>query len=253
MDLHLIHFRVSHYNEKVRWALDHKRLPHTREARIPGLHIRRARKLTQQTKLPILVLDGKPLAGSAQIVAELERLHPEPALFPADEAGRVRAREIEAYFDEEVAPAVRRLFWSTYLPHGALCARMATDGFSRGKRLLWRGMLPIARRVMGRNMQLDRERLEEARANLGSYIDRIESQLGPTGYLIGDRFGVADLAVAAVMSAILRPPEFPYPLPEPWPPELTALRDSIAGRRGARWVFDIYRRHRGTSAERPAL
>ena len=28
----LLHFRVSHYNEKVRWTLDHKRWAHFREA-----------------------------------------------------------------------------------------------------------------------------------------------------------------------------------------------------------------------------
>jgi glutathione S-transferase len=69
------------------------------------------------------------------------------------------------------------------------------------------------------------------------------------GYLVGERFGVADLSVAAVMTALLRPPEFPYPLPDPWPPLLVELRESIADRTGSRWVADIYRRHRGRSAE----
>ena len=32
----LWHFRVSRYNEKVRWALDHKHWPHLRQALIPG-------------------------------------------------------------------------------------------------------------------------------------------------------------------------------------------------------------------------
>ncbi len=33
---HLLHFGISHYNEKVRWALDRKRVPHTREAFVPA-------------------------------------------------------------------------------------------------------------------------------------------------------------------------------------------------------------------------
>jgi hypothetical protein len=53
------------------------------------------------------------------------------------------------------------------------------------------------------------------------------------------------------MTAIVRPPEFPYPLPDPWPPELVQLRESVAGRAGFRWVLDIYARHRGTSSEIP--
>jgi glutathione S-transferase len=84
---------------------------------------------------------------------------------------------------------------------------------------------------------------------LSSYVDRIEAEIGPSGYLVGDRFGVADLAVAAVMAAILRPAQFPYPLPEPWPPALVELRQSIVDRPGCKWVAEIYARHRGESAE----
>jgi len=54
----LWHFRVSHFNEKVRWALDHKRWPHTRKTLIPGFHVAAARWLSGQNQLPVLrVLD----------------------------------------------------------------------------------------------------------------------------------------------------------------------------------------------------
>ena len=32
-------FKYSHYNEKARWALDFKRIPHRRRSLLPGLHI----------------------------------------------------------------------------------------------------------------------------------------------------------------------------------------------------------------------
>src|SRR6185503_21320125 len=31
-------FRFSHFNEKARWALDWKRVPHTRSSLLPGWH-----------------------------------------------------------------------------------------------------------------------------------------------------------------------------------------------------------------------
>ena len=34
----LYHIEVSHYNEKARWALDYKRIPHVRKAPLPMLH-----------------------------------------------------------------------------------------------------------------------------------------------------------------------------------------------------------------------
>lgn len=98
-------------------------------------------------------------------------------------------------------------------------------------------------------MGVDAERVGRARERLVGYFDRLESEIGPSGYLVGDAFGIADLAAAAVMTAIIRPPEFPYPLPEPWPPELVELRESVAGHPAFRWVLEIYRQHRGTSCE----
>jgi hypothetical protein len=65
----------------------------------------------------------------------------------------------------------------------------------------------------------------------------------------GTKFTIADLTAAVVMTAILRPPEFPYPLPEPWPAALIELRESIVHRPGCQWVLDIYARHRGQSQE----
>ena len=43
----LWHLKVSHYNEKARWALDYKRVPHVRRALMPGLHRRKARRLSE--------------------------------------------------------------------------------------------------------------------------------------------------------------------------------------------------------------
>ncbi len=245
----LLHFRVSHYNEKVRWALDFKRWPHRRKALVPGFHIAPLQLKTGQSKVPVLEIDGTRLVGSAHIIEELERRRPDPALFPSDEAGRTRALALQAYFDDEVAPALRRLFWSTYFTDTSACCRMATDGASRPARMVFRTMFPLMRPLFRRNMGIDKERLAAANAGLAGILDRLESEIGPKGYLVGDRFGLADLAACAIMSAIVRPPEFSYPLPQPYPEAFTELQASVAGRRGYQWVMETYARHRGSSAE----
>lgn len=243
------HFRVSHYNEKVRWALDYKCWPHRRRALVPGFHLLPTRLRSGQNRLPIAKIDGRIIAGSSHILAEIERLRPEPALIPADPALRERALAIQAFFDEQVAPDLRRLFWHCYADHPEHCARVAADGFSGATRVLWRASLPAMWPMMSLNMGLDADSIEGARSRLPGHFAHLEAEIGPGGYMVGDRFTIADLTAAAVMTAIIRPPEFSYPLPEPWPPELTRLRDSVAGRDGFKWVCDIYRRHRGSSSE----
>jgi glutathione S-transferase len=130
-----------------------------------------------------------------------------------------------------------------------MCAEMSTAGVEGIQVTLWKGLFPLMRPLFRRNMGLDRHNVARARARLSGFFDRLEAEVQPSGYLVGDTFSIADLTAAAVMTAIIRPPEFSYALPDPWPESLTTLRQSVAHRAGFAWVLDIYARHRGASYE----
>src|SRR5687767_9979548 len=87
----LWHLKVSHYNEKARWALDYKSVPHVRHAITPGRHPAVAQKLTGGRTFPVPVLDGEASGDSTRIIAALERRHPDPPLYPSDPQARRRA------------------------------------------------------------------------------------------------------------------------------------------------------------------
>ena len=100
---------ISHYNEKVRWALDYKRVPHIRRSLLPGFHAWKAEHLTGDTSTtPVLTIDGQSIGDSTRIIAALEERWPEPPLYPLDAAQRQRALELEEFFDEELGPHIRR-------------------------------------------------------------------------------------------------------------------------------------------------
>ena len=85
MNLPLLwHIPLSHFNEKVRWALDFKNIPHRRQ-RVGADYLFQAWRATGHGTLPILFLDGKPIRDSTAIIAALEQQHPEPALYPKDQ------------------------------------------------------------------------------------------------------------------------------------------------------------------------
>src|SRR5262249_4433478 len=90
--------------------------------------------------------------------------------------------------------------------------------------------------------QLGREKIVTA-------LDRIEAELQPSGYLVGEHSSVADLTAAALLSPLLSPPEHPYPLPGTLPQACASFPTSVAGHRAFAWASEMYRRHRGTSAE----
>jgi glutathione S-transferase len=245
-------FRFSHYNEKARWALDWKGIPHVRRSLLPALHVPRVLWLTGQKSVPVLVLDGRAISDSTRIIETLERLHPDPPLYPPDAAARRRALELEEYFDVELGPHIRRAVFHVLLPDRDLSVALLTLGFGSGTRRLYGALFPAIRAVMRMDMRIDAAGATRSWEKVGAALDRIEAELQPSGYLVGDRFGVADLTAAALLSPLVQPPEFSYALPA-WPAgALSAFRASVASRRGFRWAEEMYHRHRGLSAEVPS-
>jgi glutathione S-transferase len=84
-----------------------------------------------------------------------------------------------------------------------------------------------------------------------SAIDRLEREISGSGYLVGDHFSVADLTAAALLYPVARPPQFPYAMvvDDDLPDSLREFLDSLVQRPGGQWLTQMYRRHRGRSAE----
>jgi glutathione S-transferase len=244
--------QLSHYNEKVRWALDYKRVPHIRRSLLPGPHIRKAQRLTGDTSTtPVLTLEGRSIGDSTRIIAAIEQGWPQPPLYPENERSRCRALELEDYFDEELGPHIRRAMYHEMLPHPELLLPRFTHGQPLRQQTLLRAGFPALRAAMRRKMDITPETAAASRAKMIAAMDRLEREISLTGYLVDDSFTVADLTAAALFYGVARPPEFPYPmvahddLPESW----REFLDSLARRDGGQWVTDIYRRHRGRSSE----
>jgi glutathione S-transferase len=126
-------------------------------------------------------------------------------------------------------------------------AAVFASGHGEGARRLLRTLAPIMRRFSEWRFDVNEASVERSRGRIVAALDRIEAERGPGGYLVGGAFSVADLTGAALLSPLALPPEFPYrvPMPQGSGPYWEALR-----RRSAlAWVADMYRRHRGSSAE----
>ena len=240
-------FRFSHFNEKARWALDFKGIPHVRRSLLPGLHIPRVMWLTGQKAVPVLVLNGRAIADSTRIIATLEQLQPDPPLYPKEEASRQRALELEEFFDEELGPHIRRAFFYELLPDSDAAPALIAVGTSPTTQRLYRLLFPAIRAAMRMDMQIDAAHAEASRAKVAVAVDRLEAEIRPSGYLVGETFTVADLTAAALFAPLVFPPEFPYQPPVPLPEAWQRLRQSFTGRRVLDWITTIYRRHRGHS------
>ena len=242
----LWHIRFSHFNEKARWALDWKGIAHERRAVLPGKHVGVAKRLAGTQTLPILKIGDLVIADSAEIIAELERRQPEPPLYPADPDLRARALALEQHFGAELGPAIRRAAFGHLLRDRATAVPAITEGFGLGARLAYGAAFPALRRRVAQGLGVDEQGVRSGWEQTRAALDRVQAELGPSGYLVGDSFSVADLTAAALLSAGVGPPEFPYPQAATW---LEEFEQRLGDHPTCAWVREIYARHRGVSAE----
>lgn len=241
-EIELFQFAGSHFNEKARWALDLKRVPHERTSLMPGPHMRTMKKLTGATQTPALVDRGEVVAGSTAILEHLEQRFPVPALFPESAPERERALAIVRRWDEEVGPAVRLAKFFDVMD-----AEYALGTFCREQSALARGfyrlIFPLVGALMKSSMGIDAKNAAAAREVTWGAFDYVAKEPGPEGYLVGSHFTVADLTCAALLMPCVSLSEWGGP-EDPPTEKVQSWRARWADHPGAEWVREIYRRHR---------
>ena len=245
----LWHLKVSNYNEKARWALDYKAIPHVRRAEIPGRHVAVAKRFGTGTTFPVMQLDGETIGDSTAIIAALERRYPDRPLYPSDPDERRRALELEGFFDEELGPYARTLVVHHMLPDAGLTLGAFFPDLRGPRRVVARAMFPGIRRRFVSSLGISAESVERAFAKVRAAGERFRSEVQPSGYLVGDRFTVADLTLAALIAPAVAPEQFPYPQPQRDHPRLAPVREVLDEYGLIEWTRNLYAFHRGPSAE----
>ncbi|MGI8462163.1 MAG: glutathione S-transferase family protein [Solirubrobacterales bacterium] len=241
--------KISHYSEKIRWALDLKSVEHERKAPPPGPHMAFAliKSRGASKTFPLLDLDGETYSDSTEIIAALERRWPEPPLYPEDPAKRTRALALEDFFDEQVGPYTRLLAWNTIVSDPPTARKLIEDSMVGPLKAGSRFTAPVAAGFLQLRYGVkSADRASEARAKIEAGFDRLEAELDGNEYLVGNRFTVADLTAAALFYPTVLPPEGP-PLPEP-PPAYAEIRAALEDRPGFKWVEEMFHRHRKRGA-----
>ncbi len=185
MDTPLLwHIPLSHFNEKVRWTLDYKRIAHRR--RVLGAdYLIRAWRATGRGTLPILFLDGRAIGDSTHIIAALEERYPETPLYPGDADARQRALALEDYFDEQLRPALRAAVITPLFRHDPdLALRVLTTGMPDKAYQTLRPLVRIFPAFYRFRHKISDAKLEADRATVNAALDRIEQERQGRAYLI---------------------------------------------------------------------
>jgi glutathione S-transferase len=129
-------------------------------------------QVSGQPLVPVVVFDGEVVHDSPRILARLEELYPEPALFPAD---RARRAEMDVFIE-----------WFN---------------------AVWKRPPNEIERILGLP-ETDPARIAELAGQMRGWLDLFESMLDGRDYLFGDAFTAADcIAYPFLKYAAGRAPE----------------------------------------------
>ena len=199
----LYQFPLSHYCEKARWLLDHKQLDYVAHNLIPGVHRAFAQLKTGQNILPILKDHEHWVADSSQIAFYLDEKYPEHALLRAHPNLREQALAVNT-LSNELGQHVRRwgLAHSLSVSDEPLEIMIGEKGYLRQFEKISK---PILKRVMNKRFQLNDEKVNESQQQITDRVTELNQRLIDNNgrYLIGDRLGLADIAVCSMLAPLL--------------------------------------------------
>lgn len=196
MEARLFVIPASHPSIGARLMLEHKGIDYRRTDLLPVISKAVLRAVGfPGTTVPALKIDGARVQGSRRIARELERLQPDPPLFPADPDLRAAVEEAERFGDEELQAPVRQLLWWA-IKRDREPLRSYSEGAKLGLpiSLAMKTAAPIVA-LSARFNEADDEHARRALAELPAMLDRIDDWIA-AGILNGERLNAADFQIA---------------------------------------------------------
>ncbi len=234
-------FRFSTYCEKAIWALDLAELDSEFVFHMPGPHAGKIKKMAPQTSVPVLEVGDQVVAGSDRIADFAHHQRPELELIPPDLRDDILAWQMRL---DDIGHVLRATLFYDLLKTPGRMADILTAGLTEGRMtgygLVFRCMAPMLRRM------IQREHPDKAKAWAAcrEVFDAVAEEAGGTGYLVGDRFTLADLTAASIFYPVVlddRALGAKYAREQP---EMQAWQAEWADHPGRAYVERIYRDHR---------
>jgi glutathione S-transferase len=197
----LHHAWRSSASRRVRLCLEEKNLSwqsHVVDLEKMEHHSPEYLKINPNGVIPTLIHDGRSLYESGTICEYLDEVFPEPPLRPADAYGRAEMRNWIRHVDGLIGNLI--IFnWVHGLAKTAqkwsdeeLAARLKKIP-SKERQEAW---IRAARRPY------TEEERAAARAKLVELLDRMEKAMDPSGWLVGGRYSIADIAAVPFVKRI---------------------------------------------------
>ena len=206
---------MSHYCEKVRWALIRQEIPYQEEPHLQGFHYPYTYCLSGKPSVPVL-RDGKNIiSDSTAILKYLEGYaRKETRLYPEDMTLRQQVEGWEDLFDEQLGVESRRWVYFHYLQHPRAVLKIASQTVPALEKALGTVCFPLLKAFVRTRLSINDATVEEGLNRARQIVQKIDSLLADgRKFLVGERFSAADLSLACMMAPFVLPRQYGITLP----------------------------------------
>jgi glutathione S-transferase len=242
--MRLITIPISHYCEKVRWALDHLKISYIEEYHSPPFHLLVTPRLGGKTT-PILVTKDGIFLDSNGCLKYLDSIASfDNKLYPNQVELRQEVEELEELFDEQLGVLTRLWGYSHVINDSKLVKQAWCRNVPWLERALFPVIFPKTRALACKKFNITPESTVEARQNIEQIFAQVSNILADgRRYLVGDKLSAADITFAALAAPTIAPPEHPATrgsldnFPVNMAKEINQFRETPAGQ----FVLRLYR------------
>ncbi|HEX3324392.1 MAG TPA: glutathione S-transferase N-terminal domain-containing protein [Solirubrobacterales bacterium] len=196
MEARLFVIPASHPSIAAQLMLEHKGIAYKRTDLLPVISkgVLRAAGFPGVT-VPAIKIDGRRVQGTRQIARELDRLQPEPSLFPVDTAKLTAVEEAERWGDEVLQPPMRQILWWA-IKRDKAPLRSYSEGAKLGVpiSLAMKTAAPIVA-LSARFNEADDEHVRRGLAELPAMLQKVDDWIA-AGILNGEQLNAADFQIA---------------------------------------------------------
>lgn len=246
MAMLLYQFPLSHYCEKVRWALDYKKIPFQSRNLVPGPHLFSTKRIAPKSSVPILIDQKNIIQDSTRILDYLDEKYPERLLSPQDPNFKKESLEWEEYFDKNIGVHLRRFAYFHLLQENDLVRNLLYPQGTALGQTFYRLIFPGVKQLMKKSMNIYKDPAQKSQDILEKTLSQLNQLIANKKFLVGKQFSRADLTAASLLGPLCTPKEYAFDWPsfEIMPPALRQFRKDHEAEPFFKWVLQTYQENR---------
>ena len=234
---------MSHYCEKVRWALELLEIPYIEKRHLPTFHWKYTEPLGGKS-VPLLIVDDRVLTDSAEILIYLhENFDIKQRLYPKSAKQRKEIERLEKKFNLVLGPSVRCWAYFYFLNYPKIMGRLWGEKTPLWEQFLFPFVFPRIRKLTREGYKIYAASAAKSFNKIQEIFQLVSDRLSSgQEYLAGEQLTAADITFASLAAPAVLVTGYTVKLPciEELPSKMVEQIQSLQNTPAGQYIVKLY-------------